>query len=146
VKTSVGTSQINSIASSGHQLCSYSRILPQVVNIDNRSATVLIYTCSLLCNNNAYAQQYRSDVAMIRLTKQRTTQNGVFQLSDRGSILGPPQGINRDIHGRRFSQQDDSDQFRPSTPRLECHLRRSLLIVLLVIRVLIKQCIGNYQE
>jgi hypothetical protein len=80
-------------------------------NMDNQSATVLIFKCSLLCNNIPIAthkQQYRSIVATIRLSKQRATENGVFWWSDRG----PPQDNNRAIRGRRFSQQEDSDQFR----------------------------------
>jgi hypothetical protein len=64
-------------------------ILPHVANIDNRSATVLVCKCSLLCNNIPIATHTRNSTApsllwcgLVNSAQQRTT----FSKSRRGSI------------------------------------------------------------
>jgi hypothetical protein len=57
-------------------------ILPHVVNIDDRSATVLLCKCSLLCNSIPIATHTRNSTVpsllWYGLVKQHATENGVF--------------------------------------------------------------------
>jgi hypothetical protein len=53
-------------------------ILPHVANIDNQSATVFV-AMQQHSHSNAYVQHtYRFIIAMIRLSKEHVTENGVF--------------------------------------------------------------------
>jgi hypothetical protein len=68
-------------------------ILPQVANIDNRSATVLICKCPLLCNNIPIATHTRNSTALSLLWYGSVNSAQQRTAFSNGSILGPPQDM-----------------------------------------------------
>jgi hypothetical protein len=93
-------------------------ILPHVANIDNRSATVLIYKCSLLCNNISIATHTRNSTApsllwygLVKSAQQRTA----FSNDQTGVLYRVRLKTSTEIYKEDASvSKDDSDQYRPS--------------------------------
>jgi hypothetical protein len=121
-------------------------ILPHVTNIDNRSAKELICKWSLLCKNIFIATHTRNSTAPSLLwygLVNSAQQRKAFSNDPTGVLYWVRLKASTELYMEDASvstatrtSSDCQQQARSS--RLECHLRRSVLIVSLVLRVPIK--------